>query len=61
MNDTPKPIQQLQLKIWLSTSPGEGLFQALKDNEMLFRIWQKAKDDREKKMKEKETNQDLTG
>lgn len=53
MNDTPKHIKELQLKIWLSKSPGERLMQALKDNEMLFRIWKNAKDERERKMKEK--------
>jgi hypothetical protein len=47
MNDTPKHIKELQLKIWLSKPPGERLLQFLKDNEVIFRIWKKAKEERE--------------
>ena len=36
MTDTPQHIQDLQLKIWLSKSPGERLLQALKNNEEMF-------------------------
>jgi hypothetical protein len=52
MNDTPKHIKELQLKIWMSKTPGKRLFQFLKDNEIMFRIWKKAKEEREKKLKE---------
>jgi hypothetical protein len=47
MNDTPKHIKELQLKIWMSKTPGERLYQFLKDNEIMFRIWKRAKDERE--------------
>ena len=36
-------IKQLQLKIWLSKSPGERLKQFLIDNKALFNAWKKAK------------------
>lgn len=48
MNDTPKHIKELQLKIWMSKTPGERLLQFLKDNEVMFRIWKQAKNEREK-------------
>jgi hypothetical protein len=51
MNDTPKHIKELQLKIWMSKTPGERLFQFIKDNEIMFRIWKQAKEEREKKLK----------
>lgn len=38
MNDTPKHIKELQLKIWLSKTPGERLKQFLIDNEAFFRV-----------------------
>lgn len=53
MNDTPKHIKELQLKIWMSKTPGERLYQAIKDNEVIFRIWKEAKEEREKKINEK--------
>lgn len=31
MNDTPKHIRDLQLKLWLEKSPGERLYQAITD------------------------------
>jgi hypothetical protein len=43
MEDTPEHIKQIQLKIWLSKSPGERLKQFLIDNEALFTAWKKAK------------------
>ena len=36
MTDTPKAIKDLQLKLWLSKSPGERLHQLMKDNEEIF-------------------------
>lgn len=36
MTDTPQHIQDLQLKIWLSKSPGERLLQAIKNNQEMF-------------------------
>jgi hypothetical protein len=50
MTDTPKHIRALQLKIWMSETPGERLLQFIKDNEVMFRIWKKAKEEREKKV-----------
>lgn len=44
MNDTPQHIRDLQLKIWLSKSPGERLLQLLKDNEELYLFWKKGKE-----------------
>lgn len=43
MNDTPKHIKELQLKIWLSKSPGERLKQFMEDNASLFHFWAAAK------------------
>jgi hypothetical protein len=43
MEDTPEHIKQIQLKIWLSKSPGERLKQFLIDNEALFTALKKAK------------------
>jgi len=37
MNDTPDHIKELQLKIWLSKSPGERLYQFLIDNDKMYR------------------------
>ena len=36
MNDTPDHIKELQLKIWLSKSPGERLYQFLIDNDKMY-------------------------
>jgi hypothetical protein len=44
MNDTPQHIKDLQLKIWLSKTPGERLHQMLKDNEALFKFWKATKE-----------------
>lgn len=41
MNDTPRHIKNLQLKIWLSKSPAERLRQFLTDNEALQKFWEK--------------------
>ena len=44
MTDTPQHIKDIQLKIWLSKSPGERLRQFLVDNEVLYLAWKKAKE-----------------
>jgi hypothetical protein len=36
MNDTPIHIKELQLKIWLSKTPGERLYQFLIDNDKMY-------------------------
>jgi hypothetical protein len=36
MKDTPDYIKELQLKIWLSKSPGERLYQFLVDNDKMY-------------------------
>jgi hypothetical protein len=36
MNDTPTHIKELQLKIWLSKTPGERLYQFLIDNDKMY-------------------------
>ena len=43
MNDTPQNVKELQLKIWLSKSPGERLMQFMKDNASLFQFWNAAR------------------
>jgi hypothetical protein len=43
MNDTPKHIKALQLKIWLSKSPMERLRQMMEDNAALMRFWTEAR------------------
>ncbi|MEO7312247.1 MAG: hypothetical protein ABIX01_17735 [Chitinophagaceae bacterium] len=43
MTDTPEHIKDLQLKIWLSKTPGQRIYQQLKDNEDLFHFWANAK------------------
>ena len=39
MNDTPKNIKDIQLRIWLSKSPAERLKQFMEDNASLFQFW----------------------
>jgi hypothetical protein len=36
MTDTPQHIREIQLKTWLSKTPGERLLQALKNNQDCF-------------------------
>jgi hypothetical protein len=43
MTDTPKHIKELQLKIWLSKSPGERLRLTLESNGQLLHFWSSAK------------------
>ena len=45
MRDTPKHVQEIQLKIWLDKTPGERLFQFLTDNDVLYKGILKAKED----------------
>jgi len=48
MNDTPQSIKDLQLKIWLSKSPGDRLKQFMEDNASLFLFWQMAQNSNNK-------------
>ena len=43
MTDTPQAIKDLQLKIWLSKTPGERLHQMMKDNEELINFWKQVR------------------
>ena len=43
MTDTPQGTKDLQLKIWLSKTPGERLHQMMKDNEELINFWKQLK------------------
>ena len=45
MSDTPKHVQEIQLKIWLDKTPGERLFQFLTDNDVLYKAILKVKED----------------
>lgn len=49
MTDTPQHIKDLQLKIWLSKTPMERLFQSMKDNEDLMTFWKVVKPSFKKK------------
>lgn len=51
MTDTPKHIQDLQLKIWLSKTPGERLHQFLTDNDIMHKALLKAKEQLKKQPK----------
>jgi hypothetical protein len=42
MTDTPQHIKELQLKIWLSKSPGERLRLTLEGNGQLLHFWSSA-------------------
>lgn len=54
MNDTPQHIKELQLKIWLSKSPGERLKQFMEDNAALFQFWKAAQKSYQKPTNSKE-------
>jgi hypothetical protein len=55
MNDTPQHIKDLQLKIWLTKSPGERLYQFLVDNDAMYQgILLSKKNFEKKKVKDKE-------
>ena len=45
MRDTPKHVQEIQLKIWLDKTPGERLFQFLTDNNVMYKAILKAKEE----------------
>jgi hypothetical protein len=36
MTDTPQHIKDIQLKLWLSKSPGERLYQFIMDNDAMY-------------------------
>jgi hypothetical protein len=42
MTDTPQHIKEIQLKIWLSKSPGERLRLTLEGNGQLLHFWSAA-------------------
>ena len=44
MIDTPRHIHELQLKLWLSKSPGERLYQFLIDNDAMLNALRQAKE-----------------
>lgn len=44
MTDTPQHISDIQLKIWLSKTPGERLLQFLVNNDEMRKALKKAKD-----------------
>jgi len=44
MTDTPQHIYDLQMKIWLSKTPGERLMQFLKDNDDMRKALKNAKE-----------------
>jgi hypothetical protein len=44
MTDTPKHIYDLQLKNWLSKTPGERLLQFMTDNDAMRQALKKAKE-----------------
>ena len=43
MTDTPQHVKDIQLKLWLSKSPGERLFQTIRDIEAMRKILRDAK------------------
>lgn len=48
MKDTPKHVQQIQLKLWLAKTPGERLLQFLTDNDAMYKAILKAKEQMKK-------------
>jgi len=44
MTDTPKYVQEIQLKLWLAKTPGERLLQFLTDNDAMYKAILKAKE-----------------
>lgn len=58
MNDTPQHIKELQLKIWLTKSPGERLYQFLVDNDAIYQgILSLKKNSEKKDLRDKERHQ----
>lgn len=43
MTDTPKHIYDLQLKLWLNKTPGERLYQSMRENEALLKFFKEVK------------------
>jgi hypothetical protein len=43
MTDTPQHIKDLQLKLWLSKTPGERLYQFILDNDAMYKALRKFK------------------
>lgn len=43
MKDTSDEIKELQLKLWLSKTPDQRLYQMLIDNESLYKFWNNIK------------------
>jgi len=43
MTDTPQHILDLQLKLWLEKTPGERLYQAIRDIEAMRKVLRDAK------------------
>lgn len=56
MTDTPKPILDLQTQRWLAKSPGERLFQALKNNEEMFLLFKDGREQMKKIGEKKKSN-----
>jgi hypothetical protein len=62
MTDTPQHIKDLQLKIWLSKTPGERLYQFLIDNDKMYQgllALKKAKANKNGDGKEPQNNEKL--
>ena len=51
MTDTPEHVQEIQLQLWLSKSPGERLLQFLTDNDALYKGILAAKKDMQEECK----------
>jgi len=45
MTDTPRHIKEIQLKLWLSKTPGERLHQTIVDNDAAYQALRKFKID----------------
>jgi hypothetical protein len=43
MTDTPKHIKDIQLKLWLSKTPEERLYQFIMDNDAMYQALRKYK------------------
>ena len=45
MEDTPQPVKDCQLRLWLEKKPSERLLLFLQDNDVMFKAIIKAKKD----------------
>ena len=52
MTDTPKHVQEIQLKLWLAKTPGERLLQFPTDNDAMYKAILKAKEEMKKERPE---------